>query len=87
MLSAKQLLLKQTAEAFRGRSDMPLMAALEGIAQEETSWQPDRATPGVEQLVRHIACAKSRYYWQAFGTPMAVIDHPKAPVTPGKRGS
>jgi hypothetical protein len=33
MLSAKQLLLKQTAEAFGGRSDMPLMASLDGIQQ------------------------------------------------------
>jgi hypothetical protein len=27
MLTARQLLIKQTAEAFRGRADMPLMAS------------------------------------------------------------
>lgn len=75
MLTAKQLLLKQTAEAFSGRPDMPLMASLVGIAQDEASWQPDEATPSVEQLVRHLAWAKSRYCYEAFGRPM-VLDDP-----------
>jgi hypothetical protein len=30
MLTAKQLLIKQTAEAFSGRPDMPLLASLDG---------------------------------------------------------
>lgn len=74
MLTAKQLLLKQTAEAFRGRADMPLMASLEGITQDEASWRPDEATPTIEQIVRHIAWAKSHYCRQGFGTPMAITD-------------
>jgi DinB family protein len=74
MLTAKQLLIKQTAEAFRGRPDMPLMASLDGITQEEASWRPDETTPNIEQIVRHIAWAKSRFCQQGFGTPMVLID-------------
>ncbi len=74
MLTAKQLLLKQTAEAFRGRPDMPLMASLEGVTEEEASWRPDESTPTIEQIVRHIAWAKSRFCRQGFGTPMVLID-------------
>ena len=74
MLTAKELLLKQTAEAFSGRPDMPLIAALEGITPAEASWRPDAATPSIEQLVRHLAWAKSRYCHEAFGRPMVVDD-------------
>lgn len=71
---AKQLLLKQTAEAFSGRSDMPLMASLADITQAEASWSPDKDSPTAEQLVRHFAWAKARYCQQAFGTAMPIID-------------
>ena len=74
MLTTKQLLLQQTSEAFSGRPDMPLMAALDGITQEEASWIPDDATPSIEQLVRHIAWSKSRYCQEGFGVPMIVND-------------
>jgi uncharacterized damage-inducible protein DinB len=74
MLTARQLLIKQTAEAFRGRPDMPLMAALDGITQLEASWQPDPNIPSIEQIVRHIAWAKSTFCHQGFKTPMVLID-------------
>jgi len=74
MLTAKQLLIKQTAEAFRGRPDMPLMAPLEGITQAEASWRPEETTPNIEQIVRHLAWAKSRFCQQGFRTPMVLID-------------
>ena len=74
MLTVKQLLIKQTAEAFRGRPDMPLMASLEGITQEEASWRPNETIPTIEQIVRHIAWAKSRFCQQGFGTLMVMID-------------
>jgi hypothetical protein len=74
MLTAKQLLIRQTAEAFRGRADMPLMAALDGITPEEAAWRPDGATPSVEQVVRHVAWAKSWYCRQGFGRPMVLAD-------------
>jgi uncharacterized damage-inducible protein DinB len=75
VFTAKQLLLKQTAEAFRGRADMPLIAALEGITQEEADWKIDEGTPTIEQIVRHVAWAKSRFCQQGFGTGM-VLDDP-----------
>jgi hypothetical protein len=74
MLLAKSLLLKQTAEAFSGRQDMPVLAALADITQEEASWQPDADTPSVEQIVRHLAWAKSRFCAQGFGCPMVLTD-------------
>jgi DinB superfamily len=74
MLSAKQLLLKQTAEAFSGRPDMPLMASLDGITQPEASWRQDESTPSIEQIVRHVAWAKSRFCQEGFGRDMVLID-------------
>jgi hypothetical protein len=74
MLTAKQLLLQQTAGAFRGRPDMPLMAALNGITQAEARWRPDESTPSIEQLVRHIAWAKARFCQQGFGREMPIVD-------------
>lgn len=74
MLTAKQLLLKQTAEAFSGRSDMPLMASLADITQAEASWSPDKDSPTAEQIVRHVAWAKARYCQQAFGSEMPIVD-------------
>ena len=66
--------MKQTAEAFRGRPDMPLMASLVDIIAEEGSWQPDASVPSIEHLVRHIAWAKSHYCHEGFGTPMVIAD-------------
>jgi len=72
--TAKQLLLSQTAEAFCGRADMPLMASLDGLTQAEASWQPDPSVPTIEQLVRHIAWSKNRFCQQGFGSEMVVTD-------------
>jgi DinB superfamily len=74
MPGAKELLLKQVAEAFRGRADMPLMASLDGITQAEASWRMDESTPNIEQIVRHVAWAKSRFCRQGFGTEMVLRD-------------
>lgn len=74
MLTAKNLLLKQTAKAFRGRADMSLMGTLEGATDAEGSWAPDRATPSIEQIVRHVAWAKSRFCQQGFSSAMALVD-------------
>jgi hypothetical protein len=74
MLTAKQLLLRQTAEAFRGRPDMPLIASLDGITQNEASWQPTPAAPSIEQIIRHVGWAKSRFCQQGFATAMVLVD-------------
>jgi hypothetical protein len=73
-LTAKQLLLTQTADAFTGRPDMPLMASLACLTQDEASWQFDPNTPAIEQIVRHIAWAKNRFCQQGFGCEMILID-------------
>src|SRR4051812_46092750 len=74
MITAKELLLRQMADAFRGRPDMPLMAALDGVTEAEATWTPNAMTPTIEQIVRHVAWAKLRYCQQAFGTAMVLVD-------------
>jgi hypothetical protein len=74
MPTAKHLLLQQTAAAFAGRPDMPLMASLDTLTDAEFAWQPDASTPTIEHLVRHIAWAKSHYCHEAFNTPMPIDD-------------
>lgn len=74
MGTAKQLLTKHVEEAFRGRPDMPLAASLAGVTQEEAAWQPDPSLPSIEQLVRHVAWAKSFYCREGFGRPMVIHD-------------
>jgi hypothetical protein len=53
---------------------MPLVAALDGTTQDEASWQPDPATPSIEQIVRHIAWSKSSFCHRGFGTAMPLVD-------------
>ncbi len=74
MFSAKELLIKETAEAFRGRPDMSLMASLDGVTQEEASWRVDETMPTIEQIVRHVGWAKARFCRQGFGTAMPLVD-------------
>ena len=74
--TAKLLLLQQTTDAFAGRPDMSLMASLAGVTAYEASWSPDPATmPTIEQLVRHVAWAKSRFCADGFASA-TVIDDP-----------
>lgn len=74
MISVKDLLLKQTAEAFSGRPDMSIMASLKDVTQEEASWWPNESIPTIEQLVRHVAWAKSQYCFEGFGKAMVIAD-------------
>lgn len=79
MPTAKDLLLVQLAQSFEGRKDMPLLATLDGITQEEASWQPTPMSPSVEQLARHIAWSAAVYCREAFGVPMPVDDPAVSP--------
>src|SRR5204862_7963523 len=60
--------------AFSGRADMSLLAALKDITPQEASWRTDDSTPTAEQLVRHVAWAKTKYCHDGFGVPMALED-------------
>jgi len=73
-MTGKQLLLDHTTSAFSGRADMSLMASLKDITQEEASWRPDDSTPTAEQLVRHVAWAKTKYCHDGFGAAMVLQD-------------
>ena len=66
-MNAKELLQKQTHEAFAGDDEMSLMAAVRRLAQEEAAWKPNRETGTIEQIVHHVAACKIMYCKQAFG--------------------
>jgi uncharacterized damage-inducible protein DinB len=74
MIGVKELLIKQTSEAFNGRPDMSIMASLKEITQEEAAWRPSETVPTIEQIVRHVAWAKSRYCFEGFGKAMVIAD-------------
>lgn len=73
-MAIKELLLKQTAEAFGGNDEMSLKASLRQITPAEASWRPGEKVRTAEQIVRHLAWCKSWYCEQGFGTPMLTID-------------
>ncbi len=74
MLTAKGVLVWQLGEAFRGRADMSLMGVLAGITQEEASWRGEAGMPTVEEIVRHIAGAMSRFGARGLGEAMVLAD-------------
>lgn len=66
-MNAKELLCKQTHEAFAGNDEMSLKVALRRLSQAEAAWQPNRETASIEQIVHHVAACKVMYCKQAFG--------------------
>jgi hypothetical protein len=74
MPTCKQLLIEQTADGFDGRKDMSLMAALKEITAAQAAWRADENMPTAEQLVRHVAWAKTKYCHQGFNVPMVLVD-------------
>jgi hypothetical protein len=74
MGTVKELLLAQTALAFEGRPDMSLMAALKGITHDEACWRLDASMPSAQELVRHVAWAKTKYCRDGFGVAMVLED-------------
>jgi hypothetical protein len=74
MVNAKELLVKETREAFEANSEMSLMSALKNITQAEASWIPGPRMRSAEQIVRHLAWCKSWYCQQGFARPMLTVD-------------
>ena len=66
-MNAKELLQKQTREAFAGNDEMSLKVALKGLEQAEAGWRPNSETSSIEGIVRHVAACKVMYCKQAFG--------------------
>ena len=66
-MNAKELLLKQSREAFAGDDEMSLLVALKGLTQDEASWKPNSETGTIEEIVHHLAWCKVWYCKQAFG--------------------
>ena len=64
-MNAKELLIKQTKEAFEG--EMSLMGELGDLSQEEASWRLNDTTWTIEEIVYHVASCKIEYCKQGFG--------------------
>lgn len=77
-MTLKDLLRDQLTDAYDGRPDMSLLAALEGITDAEAAWNPpDRVAgiaPSIDQIVRHVAWAKASFCAEGFARPMPVTD-------------
>jgi uncharacterized damage-inducible protein DinB len=72
-MNIKELLIKQTSEAFEG--EMSLMSALVDLTQEEASWRLNDKTWTIEEIIYHVASCKIEYCKQGFGKWRA--DYPK----------
>ena len=66
-MTAKELLLEHTHQAFSGDPEMSLKAALTGVTQAEASWRLNAETNPVEKIVHHLAACKIMYLRQGFG--------------------
>jgi len=64
-VNTKELLMKQTKEAFDG--EMSLMSALLDLSQEEASRRLNDRTWTIEEIIYHIASCKIEYCRQGFG--------------------
>jgi uncharacterized damage-inducible protein DinB len=64
-MDIRELLIKQTTEAFHG--EMSLMEALADLTQEEASWRMNDTTWTIEEIVYHVASCKIEYCKQGFG--------------------
>ena len=65
-MTAKELLKKQTADAF-SEYEMSLVRSVRGLTGEEASWKPNAETGTIEEILHHLAWCKIRYAKQAFG--------------------
>ena len=66
-MNAKQLLLKQLHDAFRGDDEMSLQASLGDLSQEEASWRMNDTTWTIEEILFHVAACEIEYCRQGFG--------------------
>lgn len=64
-MNIKELLTKQTQEAFAG--EMSLMSALRDLSPEEACWRFNDKTWTIEEIVYHVASCKIEYCKQGFG--------------------
>ena len=64
-MNTKELLIKQTKEAFRG--EMSLMDAVANLTLDEASWRLNDTTWTIEEIIYHVASCKIEYCKQGFG--------------------
>ena len=63
----KELLLKQTYDAFAGSEEMSLLCSLKDLTQPEAEWRLNSTTWTIEEILYHVASCKLEYCKQAFG--------------------
>jgi len=79
LMTAKELLLKQTREAFDG--EMSLHDGLKGLTQEEASRRLNDTTWTIEEILFHVARCKIGYCRDAFGEWQGEIPKPLGDLT------
>ena len=72
-MTQKELLIKQTAEAFSDDDEMSVQASLWQLDPEAAAWKPNDETGTIEEIVHHLAWCKIWYAKQAFG-PCDIAD-------------
>ena len=80
-MNTKDLLLKQTDDAFSGENGMSIKASLKELTQEEASWRLNDTTWTIEEILYHLAecnieCCKQGFGgWKSeYGKPIGDID-------------
>jgi uncharacterized damage-inducible protein DinB len=72
----KDLLLKQTEDAFARDEEMSLLCSVKDLTQSETEWRINPTTWTIEEVLYHVASCKLEYCKQAFGKWTEEIPHP-----------
>jgi hypothetical protein len=81
-MNIKQLLLKQTHEAYAGDAEMSLLAALEELTSAEAGWRLNETTWTIEENLYHVASCKIDYCQQGFGRWSEVYPKPLGDLAP-----
>jgi uncharacterized damage-inducible protein DinB len=63
----KDLLIKQTQDAFADSEEMSLLCSVKDLAQTEAEWRLNATTWTIEEILFHVASCKIEYCKQAFG--------------------
>ena len=79
-MNVKELLLKETHEAFSANEEMSLMASIQRLTQEEASWRLNDTTWTIEEILYHVASCKIEYCKQGFGKWDGNYDKPLGEV-------
>ena len=71
----KDLLIKETQEAYSQNDEMSLLCSVRSLTQEEAEWRLNKTIWSIEEVLFHVASCKIEYCKQGFGKWQG--DYPK----------